>query len=183
MSNKSSTIQIKISGPGIQFEHEISTQQTSAIVSFVLDGSSQLSQTIIHGQSQGANVGPIPPQHSSGSQLSLREFLNEHEPKRIPEFITAIASFLKSHRNLTTFTKENLISAFEEAQETQPAYLTRDITWTVKIGWIAPKTAQKDTYYITSTGEKAVSSKFPAEIRRKTKLNVGVRRTKKSKKA
>ena len=181
MSTKASTIQLKISGPGIQFEHEISGQQTSAIVSFVLGSTGQLLQS--NPPRPGINPSPAPSPASAGSQLSLREFLNEHEPKRIPEFIAAIASYLKSHRNVNTFTKKNLTDAFEEAQETQPANLGRDITWTGKNGWIAPKSGQKDTYYITSTGESAVNSKFPAEIRRKTKVNLGSRRTKKPKKA
>jgi hypothetical protein len=122
-------------------------------------------------------------QNDDDLEDSLREFLTTHEPKRIPEQIVTIACFLKTRRKKASFTKEDLIKCFEEAEEGVPKNLVRDIKWTVKIGWIAPKTDQADAYYLTKTGQEAVNQKFPAEIRKKTKISKGGRKKKNPAKA
>lgn len=111
--------------------------------------------------------------------LSVREFLQQHEAKRIPDQIASIALYLKEHNNSPVFTKKDLVKGFEDAQEPVPKNLPRDVAWTVKIGWIAPKTGQRNSYYLTGTGEAAVKAKFPSDVRKKTKQNVSGHRKRK----
>jgi hypothetical protein len=109
----------------------------------------------------------------------VREFLLQQEAKRIPEQIATMALYLKNHRTTPIFTSKDLVKAFEDAQEPVPKNLPRDIRWTVRIGWIAPKVGLKNTYYLTSSGEAAVGAKFPPDVRRKTKVTPSGRRARK----
>jgi hypothetical protein len=126
----------------------------------------------------------VPPA-AGGGQLSTsaREFLLQHEPKRIPEQIATLALYLKTHRNTAAFTNKDLIKTFEDAQEPGPKNLPRDIRWTIRNGWIARKSGMKDTYYLTGSGEEAVRGKFPPDVRKRTKHTPGRRRTEKGRAA
>jgi hypothetical protein len=109
----------------------------------------------------------------------VREFLLQQEAKRIPEQIATMALYLKNHRTTPVFTGKDLVKTFEDAQEPVPKNLSRDIGWTVRIGWIAPKLGMKNTYYLTSSGEAAVGAKFPPDVRKKTKASRSSRRGRK----
>lgn len=109
--------------------------------------------------------------------LSLREYLNELEPKRGPDKITAIGMYLQDHDSKETFSSAELETAFERASEPVPGNLPRDVKWTVKTGWIAPKSDAKGRYYVTQTGRIAASKKFPKELAKKTRLATGARKS------
>ena len=111
--------------------------------------------------------------------LSVREFLVQHQAKRIPEQIACIGLYFKEHNKASVFAKKELVKAFEDAQEPVPKNLSRDIQWTVKNGWIAPKTGHKSAYYLTGTGETAAKANFPPDVREKTKQKASARRKRK----
>lgn len=106
-----------------------------------------------------------------GPALSIREFLNEHGPKRSPDKIAAIGVYLKDHDGKDIFSKSDLEKAFEDAAERIPGNLSRDINWVVKAGWIAPKPGAKGMYYVAHSGREAVAKKFPPEIVKKTAID------------
>lgn len=114
------------------------------------------------------------------AELSLREFLDEKEPKRGPDKITAIGLYLKEHRGQDTFSSAELEQAFQSASEPVPANMPRDIKWTVKTGWIAPSRDAKGRYYVTNTGRTAAQKKFPKDVVKKTRLSNGRKSVKKS---
>jgi hypothetical protein len=107
--------------------------------------------------------------HKLQSELSIREFLDEHNAKRNPDIITATALYLSVHEGKPYFTKEDILDAFEAAAEPAPKNFPRDLKWAIKIGWIAEKRGTTDTYYVTSSGKNAVNSSFPNELIKKTK--------------
>lgn len=106
-------------------------------------------------------------------ELSLREFLDQLEPKRGPDKITAIGVYLNDHRDQDTFSGPELEQAFQSASEPVPANMPRDIKWTVKTGWIAPSLGTKGRYYVTKTGRSVAENKFPKEAVKKSRVGNG----------
>ncbi len=102
-------------------------------------------------------------------RVSVREFLDEHNAKRNPDIITAVALYMSIYDNKPYFTREDILNAFETAAEAVPKNFPRDLKWAIKIGWIAEKRGTKDTYYVTSSGKSAVNTSFPNELLKKTK--------------
>jgi hypothetical protein len=117
---------------------------------------------------------------SSNPELSLREFLDELEPKRGPDKITAIGLYLKDHHSQDTFSSADLEQGFQEASEPVPSNMPRDIKWTVKTGWIAPARDAKGRYYVTKTGSSAAQKKFSKDVVKKTRLAGGRKTAKKA---
>lgn len=116
---------------------------------------------------------------STNPQLSLREFLDELEPKRGPDKITAIGLYLDEHFGQDTFSSAELEQSFQSASEPVPANMPRDIKWTVKTGWIAPALGVKGRYYVTKTGRRVAEARFPKEVVKKTRLSNGRKTAKK----
>lgn len=121
-------------------------------------------------QSHTASHGRLP-------TLSLREFLNDLEPKRGPDKITAIGMYLNDHDGKETFSSSEAEAAFQSASEPVPGNMPRDMKWTVKTGWIAPAQGAKGRYYVTKTGRTAAEKKFPKELAKKSRLGNNGRKT------
>lgn len=159
---------LRLSGNGLNLDKVVPAETANQIVSLVLGTSANQAATET---AQGVRANSL-----QRSPISVREFLLQHEAKRIPEQIATVALYLKNHRNTPVLTRKDLVKAFEDAQEPVPKNLARDLKWTVRIGWVAPKGGLKSTYYLTSAGEAAVGGKFPAEIRKATGVSSGRRR-------
>jgi hypothetical protein len=175
---------IKLTGPGMVIDRPISAEIAQRIAFLLFtDGKLEAPMQPMGHQitatttvektaaGQPTNITPAPAQ-------SLREFLTACDPVRIPEKIATIGYYIEKHGNPAGFTKQDIIKGFEQSKEPIPKNLARDITWTLKIGWIAPKHENEDIYYVTKSGVEAVESKFPAEIRKKTKASEGGRKRK-----
>lgn len=170
--DKEGKFTLKLNGDGIAIERDVTPQVAQAIVGLILGGGpapSQVAQTATQAMGASAATNPL---------LSVRECFAQYKAARIPEQIACIALYLKKQHNATLFTKKELIKAFEDAQEPVPANLARDIAWTTKNGWIAPKAGMKNSFYLTATGESAVTSQFPAEVKKKTKQALRPRKKK-----
>jgi len=106
------------------------------------------------------------------------EYLSDVGAKRNPDKITAIAAYLKQHRGIDRFSKEDLKSEFPNAGESVPANFPRDFNWTVGVKWIAvDASAGKNQHYITGTGLKAVEDSFSAEVQKASRQAAGRRRS------
>lgn len=167
---------VKLDGPGMNLDRTVSPEIAKRVMLLVLSEGTAGGEPgdLVQGgtgRQEGASGG-LPP-------LSIREFLTKQGAKTVPEHIATIASYLRSHRAAPVFTKKDLIKGFEDAQESVPKNLPRDLAKTVKIGWIAPKTGQSDSYYLTASGSTAVDSKFPADSDKKTSRARGGRRSRK----
>jgi hypothetical protein len=168
MSNES-MYKVKIEGDGLAFEREISKEIAEKILILIFSGSNLVFPT-----PKPAEVFPIATAedtgeaHDNNSDLSVREFLDEHNAKRNPDIITAAALFLSTYESKQYFTREDILIAIEAAAEPSPKNFSRDLKWAIKIGWVAEKRGTKDTYYVTSTGKSAVNTSFPKELLKKT---------------
>lgn len=184
--DKQVTYRLKLSGEGLDLERDVAPETAHAIVRLVFGGPVVQPQGVAAVAAmpvapQATLVTPVPV--APGAALSVREFLETHNAKRIPEQIATIGLFLKQHENLPVFGRKDLVRSFEAAQEPVPKNLPRDIAWTVKNGWIAPKSGSKKAYYLTGTGESAVTAKFPDEVKKRTKISPRTRKQRKPKAA
>lgn len=170
---------VTIEGPGLTLVmQDVPKAVCDQITVLVLTGTAAPAP-VQAGQQPLGNPGaaPAPSGPAGGPALSLREYLDAHEPKRLPDKITVIGMFLKDQENKETFSSPELESSFERASEPVPGNLSRDIKWTVKSGWIAPKADAKGRYYVTQTGRAAAQKKFPKELAKKSRLMGGARKS------
>jgi len=86
---------------------------------------------------------------------------------------------MKLYEGKETFSVSDMRKAFESAAEPMPGNLNRDVNWTARAGWIAPKHGMKGMFYLTSSGEEAVNKKFPGELLERTRLQPNSRRSSK----
>ena len=179
------TYKLTIEGAGLNLVREVPKLIGDKVVLLVLKGDAGVSDLDEPLTSSAAIVADEVRRGSADSaeragkgrpKLSIREFLNEHDPKRSPDKIATIGTYLKDHDGKDTFTRKDLEKGFEDAAESVPGNLPRDVNWAVKAGWIARKSGAAGVYYVTHSGSEAVSKKFPRDLLKKTAV---VRPTKK----
>lgn len=170
---------LKLTGEGISVDRTVTADVAHQIVAIALGAPLAPVESTRQGADGTSTAREASAPAAGRTPPSVREFLPQQEAKRIPEQIATMALYLKNHRNTPVFTSKDLVKTFEDAQEPVPKNLPRDIGWTVRIGWIAPKVGMKNTYYLTSSGEAAVGAKFPADVRKKTKAASSGRRARK----
>jgi hypothetical protein len=168
---------LKLTGDGISVDRTVSAEIAHQVVAIALGAPLAAPEPVRQSSDGAPGIREAPTGAAGRTAPSVREFLLQQEAKRIPEQIATMALYLKNHRTTPVFTRKDLVKTFEDAQEPVPKNLPRDIRWTVRIGWIAPKLGLKNTYYLTSSGEAAVGAKFPADVRRKTKVTPSGRRS------
>lgn len=175
---------VQLEGEGVMIERQVSDEIGQRIALLILAGVSDTKAAASHPTQVSTLAGDVQPeQQSPRVRMSAREFLEQYEPKRGPDKVATLASYLKEHDNKPVVTTGDIRKAFEDAAEPIPSNLPRDIKWAVSAGWLAPSTEQKGSYYVTRSGDEAVTKKFPRELVKKTKLSQAPRRSgKKTKK-
>jgi len=174
--------ELKLDGNGIRVERRVDAATAWRVLAALMeaDGAAAASPSVpamAAPQTAAPAAARQPPANgqpaSPGQSVhSLREFLDAHEPGRNVETIVAIATYLKAHRGMDTFTKEDVRKGFREASEPVPGNYGRDFNWARSAGWIA-NTDTRGGYYVTETGRKAVEANFPPEVKKAS----GVART------
>lgn len=173
------TYKIKIEGAGLSLDREVSKEIGEQVVVLLLTGAASVAPAVHAAVTPAPAVIPAsnseipaaapspalaPHQPLASADLSIREFLDFCDAKRVPDKITAIGKYLKRHNNQQDFDKKDMIANFENAAEPIPGNIARDIKWTLKAGWIALKNGSKDRYYVTNSGKTAVDQKFSKEV-------------------
>jgi len=156
---------VRIEGPGVNFDLKVPSELGKKVVVSVLTGQvaqvpPAVEQTKLEEDSQVVD---------QSTKTSIREFMDKYHPKRSPDKITTFGYYLNTHDSKTTFKRADIVACFERAAEPIPKNLSRDINWTVKAGWIAPKTGEKGSYYVTHTGTTVVTKGFPRDMVDKTR--------------
>ncbi|MDD3748173.1 MAG: hypothetical protein PHY81_04400 [Candidatus Bipolaricaulis anaerobius] len=178
-------ILVKVEGPGVNVERDVPVDVGLRVLELLLTGDLKFRGRAATSPrpetGEERETSDISASAGEGKLVSVRTYLNQHEPKRAPDKITAIGCYLKEHRGASNFTKDDLVKAFEEAAEPIPANPLRDLKWAVRIGWVAQKPGEKGVYYVTNDGEQAVRQRFPRELLKKTgqQQAVGKRRSRK----
>jgi hypothetical protein len=158
---------VVVTGVGINFDKPVPEAVAKEILLLVLGG--QPSDPRVDHKKTSLKRG------SDDTSLSIGEYVESHNAKTIPAKVTAIGNYLHEQDKATTFTKQELLDGFENANEPSPAYFERDVRKAIGAKWIASKRGEKDTYYVTGTGKKALGANFgktggrlPRRARRKT---------------
>jgi hypothetical protein len=164
-------VKLSLEGDGIAFEREIDEVTALDILAVVMSGGGTITSpqtpTIKHGV-------PRPQPRTGAGRQSLREYLDEVQPKRNPDKILAIAKYLSNETE--NFTRKQVQERFRDAAEPVPGNYGRDFTWCVRNGWLAPVAGSQDEYYVTKAGNDALAEKFSSEIKKKTTVPAGRRR-------
>jgi hypothetical protein len=177
-----STYNVKVTGEGLTLEREVPKEIGEKIVVLVLsNGAARFATSSPVQASPAGTVLAMQGSSTDESEMSVREFLNTHKAQRIPDKITAIGYFLKNTRGHSAFSRADIVREFEAAAEAIPKNLNRDMKWTLKAAWIAPKQGSKDTYYVTNEGSQAVEKHFPSDLVKRTRQLTGGKRSRKVK--
>jgi len=156
-----SRFQITISGDNFLFSRQIDYQSVKQISSMLIQNETSESQLPIELENK---------EKQTTKGLSLAEFLVDRDPKRTPDKIVTIAYYFWKYESRAHFEKQDILLGFELAMEPLPKNLTRDLSWTKKIGWVAESPQSKYVYYLTQEGKTAVESRFPKTVIKKTTI-------------
>ena len=140
---------VKVSGPGVAIQKEVSADVASRITALVIADPEAVPDVPTRGIASAPHT-PISP----------REFLLKHRASDNVEKIATIAEYLKTHRSKDYFDRQALVEAFQEAKEPVPKNLPRDLSKTIERGWIAQKPGDRSSYYLTGKGIDAVNAGF-----------------------
>ncbi|MEO1119100.1 MAG: hypothetical protein AAFX75_14565 [Pseudomonadota bacterium] len=169
---KAESYSIRLTGPGLTIDREIPKELAEQVVLLVMTGQAPRVAAIpatpaAPGSAVGFGGGAAPA--APAADLSVREYLDQSDAKRVPDKITAMAMYLRDVRSQSHFKRSDMVDMFQEASERVPKNLSRDINWAAKAAWIAPKPGTSDTYYITKSGSDAVDARFSKEVVQKTR--------------
>lgn len=145
-----------LKGEGIDFAGDITHVTARSILDLILgNGLSGPSDRVLI-RSEATPAKNLP-------RKSLREFLNEHGAKRIPEKIVAIGEYLTTN-GATDFSKDEVLMQFRIAREAMPGNFPRDFSWAIATGWIAEDANNPARFYVTHSGKQAVERSFSGEV-------------------
>jgi len=182
MSSESAYI-VELTGPGLNLKRELSQTNATELLVWLVKGGRFQPHAATHAQVEAS--GAVPTQSSTVASAkpsgagavdhqeltSVREFLDDHSPSRVPDKIACFALYLRDHRNQKEFGRPDVSALFQEAAEPLPKNLGRDLKWTQTIAWIAPIPGNREVYYLTKKGEEAVKGRFSKEVVAKTRLS------------
>jgi len=159
--------QLKLTGPGLSLEKEVAEEIANQITLLVLSGGKPQTQSPA---SKGLGTDPA----ASSTKMavgnkSVREYLLASNARKIPQQMTVIGHYLLETQRKDTFSMAELLEGFSNAKESPPKNPNRDINTAIRDGWIALR--QKDSYYVTSTGMKAIEDGFPKKSRKRRRTN------------
>jgi len=158
-----STFQVKLTGPGLTLDREITEELANRISMLVLSG----------GKSDGAanketGAGGKPgggaqnPADTSVKGKSAREYLlSVPSAKKHPQQMTVIGHYLLETTGKDNFSLDDLKAGFDKAKEPVPKNPSRDLAAAIKKGWIASKANDDKSLYVTSSGLSTIQTGFP----------------------
>jgi hypothetical protein len=170
------TYHLTLTGGGLSVNREVDEATAFQILGVVMGG---VTLPRVTSAGSGARVDMPLSRAPAGGRLSLREHMDEFEPKRNPDKILAIAAYLTDTREMDTFTPDDVKKEFKNASEPVPANYSRDWNWAVGNAWIAKAEGEPGEYYITLRGREALTQKFSADVKKATKQAGRRRRTRK----
>jgi hypothetical protein len=172
---------VELVGPGLSLKKELPEPVAHELLVWLLKGGRLPTQggTMTPQPAQAdVKVAPTlrPPGHAVPAVVSVREFMEQYSPTRVPDKIACFGLYLREHRNQREFTKGDLVGLFQDAADPLPKNLTRDIRWAQQIAWVAPSATNPEMFYLTKKGEDAVRAKFARELIQKTRFSSPARR-------
>jgi hypothetical protein len=151
------TIQLEITGEGMNVDKTITLTQAGKIIAFL--------------GSEETPIGPTDEYRAPGAQLldevisppqrqSLRELIDNAKATTFPQKIVVLGNYVAGSNPETVFTAESVKSLFVKTRDNIPTHFSRDLQAAVKSGQIEELPDKKDTYFVTRAGEEILQSGF-----------------------
>ena len=171
------TYKVTLVGEGTSFERDITEAVALEILATIMGDAPPSARS-------GAIQAEVPRTGAgSGRAQSVREYIDQSEPKRNVDRILAIAGYLEDVRDVDTFSADDVRRGFRDAKEKVPGNYSRDFSWAVKNGWLSPDDDVPGEYYVTETGRTALNSKFSDEVKKATGVARGSSRRRRQSKS
>ena len=169
MSEGNNTFKLSLEGNGISVNKEIDEDRARRILNILMGAASMVVPSSESRrsafESRGHQEQPPSQNAAVGARAtSMREYLDEVEARKNPDKILALASYLSGTAGNEDFSADEIKACFPKAAEKIPANYGRDFRWVISNGWIAESPQDQGRFYITKTGKKAISEKFPKEL-------------------
>lgn len=146
---------VQIEGPGMSLKRDVEETLVLRILGVLLGPKAQTMFTPV----SGVQAPVAPPAVTGNLGESPREYLDRSGAKTNPAKITALGLYLRA-QGTESFTARNVRDLFVSAGEAAPKNLPRDIKEAIRLGWLALRPDQPDTYYVTNRGEGAAAAGF-----------------------
>ena len=147
--------QVEIRGEGLLVVKQVPREWAEKLAVQVLGGGGSVE--LVDEKASGENV----------KEVALGEMVGDLGAARSVDKIALVGWWLKFQHQVEVFGRRELVRLFEEAGEAIPKNLSRDLSWAVKIGWIAKKEGVRGSYYLTQKGREVVEAGFPdKEVKR-----------------
>lgn len=166
MSKENTIYSLTLEGDGVSIKKSIDADTGRRIVNLVLGGfasgvsmptlSSHNTTPIDSTKSRNESSGSSTKQDKS-TPISVREFINSVNATNNAEKIVAFGMFLGEEMGKNTFTYEDVKNCFPKAAEKMPANFGRDFRAAIEKGLICEDHNSTGQYYVTKTGQKAIS--------------------------
>jgi hypothetical protein len=157
---------LKLTGNGVTLDRTISKELGERVAMLIIsDGKANVGDDVGTRlpKDAGVGVGHSGTKSATIGKTSLREYINSHSAKKISQQIVAIGSYYQAKNGTETFTRDELDKGFQAGKVTPPSNIHRDIAKTISNGWIA-EADEDDQYYVTTTGETALTGNFAKEV-------------------
>jgi len=172
--------QVSIKGPGIAVSKAVDSSIALQIVTTLIDpGTHGFAPQVPQAVAPTPSPTAAPAFTRPPDATSIGEYIESLEARRNPDKIVAIGLYIKKYQGNNTFVKEDLKRYFQQAGETPPANINRDVRATLAAKWIAPATdpnAEPNTYWVTNKGAQAAAQHFSAEVQKTAPTKRTVRR-------
>ena len=157
---------VTLRGEGISVEREVDRETAMAILGsiFATKDVQPTTTPVVTTMPSVSNVAhePVesPTRQPEEKPISLREYVNEAEPKTNAQTVLLLAQFMSLHENDERFSRDDIKKRFPKAGAGMPKNFTRDFQTALDKGWIAEDPAAKDSFYVTRTGESQLQAGF-----------------------
>lgn len=144
---------IEIRGPGMEFSAEVTLAKVANAISAVAG----VVPLKVGSEISAPSAVSVP---SDTYHVSLREFLDQTRAKKKIEQILAIAEWLMGANGEQHVSRDQIRDSFAQAREPLPANFPRDFNDVLKKGWLASVHGNKNLFYVTTTGKKALGDRL-----------------------
>lgn len=142
---------ITIKGEGLLVDREVSSELAEKLALMVLEKQSDRANGVVE-------------KVEDTQDDDLASFLKDSGASRSVERIVAIGWWLKNKNNLSVFGGREIREMLEISGYGVPKNLSRDLAWSVSVGWIVRKDGQRGAYYLSQKGKEVVEAGFSEDV-------------------
>lgn len=144
---------LTIKGPDMDFKKQITLQAAVSALQAAI-GVQPTAPVLMPTQA------PLLAEVGNTMPVSLREYFDKVNARKKIEQILAIADWRTSFDGVENVSREDIRASFADAREPLPANFPRDFNDVLRKGWLASTHTDKSRFYVTATGNRALTEGF-----------------------